>query len=110
MKKTTKKISLYDELKEGLEEMVAIEKGQKQPTRVHHFYSKDEIKALRERAGVSQREFSAMLDVSLRTLQEWEQGRRVPTGPAMTLLRIYDAIPEAVTDTEAFAEKLAMSS
>ena len=50
-----------------------------------------------------------MLDVSLRTLQEWEQGRRVPTGPAMTLLRIYDAIPEAVTNTEAFAEKLAMS-
>lgn len=92
-----KKIDLYEELKEGLEEMVAIEKGRKQPARVHRFFSSSDIKAMRERAGVSQRDFANMLGVSLRTLQEWEQGRRTPTGPAMNLLRVYEANPETVT-------------
>jgi putative transcriptional regulator len=96
MSKTTKKIDLYAELKEGLEEMVAIEKGQKEPARVHRVFTSDDIKALREKAGVSQREFAAMLGVSNRTLQEWEQGRRTPTGPAMNLLRVYEANPETV--------------
>jgi putative transcriptional regulator len=94
--KRTTKIDLYGELKEGLEEMVAIEKGERAPARVHRFFSKDDIKALRERAGVSQREFATMLGVSRRTLQEWEQGRRTPTGPAMNLLRVYEASPETV--------------
>jgi len=96
MGKTTK-IDLYEEVKEGLEEMVAIEKGQKEPARVHRFFTKDDIKALREKAGVSQREFATMLGVSNRTLQEWEQGRRTPTGPAMDLVRVYEANPETVT-------------
>ena len=38
-----------------------------------------------------------MLGVSNRALREWEQGRRIPTGPAMNLLRLYEAIPEAIT-------------
>lgn len=97
MDKRTKKIDLYEELKEGLEEMVAIEKDAKEPARVHRVFTKDDIKALREKAGVSQREFAAMLGVSNRTLQEWEQGRRTPTGPAMNLLRVYEANPETVT-------------
>jgi len=99
MSKTTKEIDLYAELKEGLEEMVAIEKGAKKPARLHRFFTSDDIKALREKAGVSQREFAAMLGVSNRTLQEWEQGRRTPTGPAMNLLRVYEAHPETVTAT-----------
>jgi len=97
MSKTTRKIDLHSELKEGLEEMVAIEKGRKTPARVHRFFSSDDIKALREKAGISKREFAAMLGVSNRTLQEWEQGRRTPTGPAMNLLRVYEANPETVT-------------
>ncbi len=38
-----------------------------------------------------------LFGVSNRTLQEWEQGRRTPTGPAMNLLRVYQANPETVT-------------
>jgi putative transcriptional regulator len=91
-----KKVNLYAEIKEGLEEMVAIEKGQKEPVRVHRFFTSKDIRALREKAGVSQRTFAAMLGVSIRTLQDWEQGRRVPTGPAMNLLRLYEAMPEAI--------------
>ncbi len=103
-----KKVSLYAEIKEGLEEMVAIENGQKKPGRVHRFFTSADIRALREKAGVSQRTFAAMLGVSHRTLQDWEQGRRTPTGPAMNLLRLYDAMPEAIT--KVLAEQPALAS
>jgi putative transcriptional regulator len=104
----TKKIDPFAQIKEGLEEMVAVEKGEREPTRVHRFFSSEDIKALRERAGVSQRAFAAMLGVSSRTLQDWEQGRRTPTGPAMNLLRLYEAMPEATT--RILSEEAALAS
>ena len=103
-----KKANLYAELKEGLEEMVAIEKGEREPVRVHRFFTSKDIRALREKAGVSQRTFAAMLGVSSRTLQDWEQGRRTPTGPAMNLLRLYEAMPEAIA--KVLAEEPALAS
>ena len=42
----------------------------------------------RARSGLTQSEFAALLSVSVRTLQDWEQGRRDPTGAAQTLLRV----------------------
>ena len=47
-----------------------------------------DVKAIRERMKLSQAEFSSRLGVSVRTLQEWEQGRRNPSGPAVSLLGI----------------------
>jgi putative transcriptional regulator len=46
------------------------------------------VAAIRERTGLSQSRFSELLGVSARTLQEWEQGRRAPSGAARTLLLI----------------------
>jgi len=103
-----KKVDLYDQINDGLEEMVAIEKGEKEPVRVHRFFTSQDIRALREKAGVSQRAFAAMLGVSSRTLQDWEQGRRTPTGPAMNLLRLYEAMPEATT--KILSEEAALAS
>lgn len=50
------------------------------------------------RMGMSQTEFAALLDVSKRMLQEWEQGRRMPTGAAQTLLRVAVQHPEALRE------------
>lgn len=52
----------------------------------------------RAQVGLSQNAFAQMLGVSLRTVQDWEQGRRKPTGAAQTLLRVAAQHPEALQD------------
>ena len=52
----------------------------------------------RARVGLSQAEFARLLGVSVRTLQEWEQGRRVPSGPARMLLTIAHKNPRALLE------------
>jgi putative transcriptional regulator len=48
--------------------------------------------------GLSQSQFAQLMGVSLRTLQEWEQGRRSPSGAARTLLAIAERNPQALLD------------
>ena len=52
----------------------------------------------REKTGLSQPRFAALLGVSVRTLQEWEQGRRAPSGAARTLLLVAERNPRALLD------------
>ncbi|MGN6231871.1 MAG: helix-turn-helix domain-containing protein [Trinickia sp.] len=54
----------------------------------------------RAKVGLSQSAFAAMLGVSVRTLQDWEQGRREPTGAARTLLRVAVTHPDALRDLQ----------
>ena len=54
------------------------------------------VKIIRKKIGLSQSAFAGLLGVSVRTLQEWEQGRRTPKGPAQALLRVADRHPEAL--------------
>ena len=56
------------------------------------------ISSIREKTGLSQSKFAELLGVSVRTLQEWEQGRRVPSGAARTLLLIAERNPRALVD------------
>jgi putative transcriptional regulator len=51
---------------------------------------------IRERTGLTQREFAAMIGVSSKTLENWEQGRRQPTGPTCVLLAVLEREPDAV--------------
>lgn len=55
-----------------------------------------DVKRLRERLNLTQNEFSGMIGVSIKTLQNWEQGRRKPEGPAKALLRVVEKNPQAV--------------
>jgi putative transcriptional regulator len=57
-----------------------------------------DVASIREKTGLSQSRFAALLGVSVRTLQDWEQGRRAPSGAARTLLLIADRIPHALLD------------
>jgi putative transcriptional regulator len=59
-----------------------------------------EASVARAKVGMSQAEFADLLGVSVRTCQDWEQGRRNPTGAAQTLLRVAVKHPEALKDLQ----------
>lgn len=85
----------FDELLASIEEAGRIMHGEAQASRIHEFPEPD-VKAIRECIGFSQSKFAALIGVSLRTLQNWEQGHRHPTGPARVLLRLVQIDPESV--------------
>ena len=82
---------------EALDGLKAIKRGEGK----RHAVTIPNAKAIREGMHLSQPSFAAMLGVSLRTLQDWEQGRRNPSGAALSLLKVAavrpDAIREAIT-------------
>lgn len=57
-----------------------------------------DVAEIRERTGLSQAHFASLLGVSVRTLQDWEQGRRAPSGAARTLLLVADRNPKALLE------------
>ena len=91
------KKELFDELVESIQEAGKIRKGLAKPSRVFRFRPVD-VKRIRNRLHVSQSQFSLMIGVSKSTLQNWEQGRREPEGPAKALLRVVEKRPEAVLE------------
>ena len=84
---------LFDELLQSVQEMDEVARGKRKPSRRTEF-PEPEVKAIREKTGLSQSRFALLLGVSKRTLENWEQGRRHPTGPARVLLKILDKEPE----------------
>ncbi len=54
-----------------------------------------DVRGLREHLGLSQEAFAERFHISLRTIQEWEQRRRVPDGPARNLLKVIEQEPDA---------------
>jgi putative transcriptional regulator len=87
----------FDELVASVREAGKIARGESQPSRRFEFEPVD-IKKIRERLSLSQSEFAMLIGVSVATLQNWEQGRRRPEGPARALLRIVETHPEVVLD------------
>src|SRR5262249_3830427 len=55
-----------------------------------------DVRAIRQKLGLTQHDFAQQFGVNPRTVQDWEQGRRHPSGPARALLVIIDREPEAV--------------
>ena len=85
--------TLFDDLKQSLKEAKAIRAGEMNASRQFTVDPID-VKAVRAKTGLSQNEFAQMIQISTRTLQNWEQKRRNPTGPAAALLKIVSAEPE----------------
>lgn len=84
----------FSELLASVQEMDNIVKKSAQPSRMTVF-AEPEVKSIRDKIGLSQTRFAGLIGVSKRTLENWEQGRRHPTGPARALLRILDKDPES---------------
>ncbi|MBX7235983.1 MAG: helix-turn-helix domain-containing protein [Caldilineales bacterium] len=84
-------------LVESVKQAGAIRRGALAPGRTFEFSPLD-VKAIRTRLQKSQTEFAQMIGVSVATLQNWEQGRRKPEGPARALLQVALRNPEAVAE------------
>lgn len=86
---------LFNDLVQSMEEMVAIEKGEMQPARVHR-YPLPDVKALRENAGLKQEEFAQAVGVSPSLVQSWEQKRRIPSGSSLKILLMLEHNPALI--------------
>ena len=86
--------SLFDDLKQGLEEAIDYEKGSgKAKAKTYMImpvteYSNSEIREIRQKAGMTQSTFASYMGVSKKTVEAWDCGRTHPTGPAFRLLDI----------------------
>ena len=87
----------FKDLLTSIDQARKIHKGKLKPSRIFKF-NPVVVKNIRKKLHVSQAEFAYLIGVSINTLQNWEQGRRKPDGPALALLKIAEASPETVMD------------
>jgi putative transcriptional regulator len=88
----------FDQLVKGVREMKRHAAGKR--VRGSRTTSLDEpdVRAIRKAANVSQAQFAALIGVNLRTLQNWEQQRTRPSGPARALLKILASDPKSAIE------------
>ena len=91
------KDELFAELVASVREGGAILRGERPASRMFTIRA-PEIKDTRDGFGLTQEQFAALLGISVRTLRNWEQGRRRPPGPAPVRLEVAAKHPEAVLD------------
>lgn len=85
----------FEQLLASVKEAGRIKRGEQEPARKFEVKAED-VKAIRAKLNKSQSEFALMIGVSVSTLQNWEQGRRQPEGPARALLKVASVNPLAV--------------
>ena len=85
--------NIGQEILEGIKEIKRFKKGEIELT-VRMLNEPSPTKTIRKRLRLSQSAFASLMGVSPRTIQDWEQGRRKPQGPAKSLLRIAEQHPE----------------
>lgn len=87
------KDEMFNTLLKSVKEADQIISSEKHPSRIFEIKSPD-IKKIRAELGVSQTDFAFMIGVSIDTLQNWEQERRQPQGPALALLHMFKNNPK----------------
>ncbi len=85
----------FEEIKAGLDDAIKHAKGKTSKAIIHKPETIN-VKAIREKTGMSQQRFCATFGISLGTLRHWEQGLRLPRGTARVLLKVVDNNPKAV--------------
>jgi len=85
------------EILEGIRDIKAHKAGKKS-LRTHTLKEPTPPQVIRAKLKLSQSAFAGLMGVSLRTVQDWEQGRRKPSGPAAALLRIAEQRPEVFVE------------
>jgi putative transcriptional regulator len=91
------KEDLFNELVASVREGGKILRGKAKPSR-SFVVETPNVKKIRSTYKLSQPEFAALMGISVKTLQNWEQGRRVPEGPARVLLQVAAKHPEVIWD------------
>ncbi len=86
------KKEMFEELLGSVREAGAILRRRRKPSR-RTVVSSPSVRVIRKKTNLSQSEFAELIRVSVKTLQNWEQERRRPTGPAAALLSIIDQDP-----------------
>jgi putative transcriptional regulator len=89
------KDKIFEELVDSIHEGSRILKKEIKPSRKFDIKS-NEIKEIRLKHNLTQDKFAELLGISKGTLKNWEQGRRIPTGPANVLLSIAEKNPEVI--------------
>jgi putative transcriptional regulator len=92
------KKELFDELLQSVKEAAAIERGRAKPSRTFEVKTANDVVRVRSRLGLSQNKFARLLGISENTLQNWEQGRRKPAGPAKVLLKVAARHPQVILE------------
>jgi putative transcriptional regulator len=88
---------MYESIKRGLEQAIEYAKGNEEIAIIHKLKPITiDVKALREKLGITKTDFAHALGISLTTLRHWERGTRQPQGPALALLRVIAEKPEVV--------------
>lgn len=80
----------------GMSEVLAFAKAEKNDSVKVHIPKEIDVQRIRKKLNMTQIRFADYFGVSVRTVQEWEQGRRVPSGVAKNFLLVVDQEPEAV--------------
>ena len=91
-----KKPTAGERMIESARQALAFAEGRKNHGCEVHVPETIDVKAIRERISLSQSEFARLFGLSKRTLEHWEHGRRVPTGPARAFLTVIAREPDAV--------------
>jgi len=87
----------FESIREGLEYAIGHAEGRDVGARAHHHHiAVIDVRKVRDRLGLSQRDFAKVFGFSVSTVRNWEQGRRQPRGAARVLLLVIAREPDAV--------------
>jgi putative transcriptional regulator len=88
---------MFNELLSSVREVKSIMDGKKEPSR-KFFIDEPDPKEIRNKMSLTQNQFATLMNISVHTLRNWEQGRRHPEGPAKVLLNVVNNHPEVLME------------